>query len=95
LSYPTWSSSLYQYPHDQLRAITFSSDAELMRALERMWDRQHPLFGVPRDIAAERTLIFPADAVPHLTGIRCRKGSVIPQAEPPVARSPKAAAARE
>lgn len=81
-----WHMTLYQYPDDQLRAITFPSDAELMQALERMWDRRHPLFGVPRDIAAERTMILPAEAVPHLKGIRCRKGSVIAQAESPVAR---------
>jgi len=79
---PHWSMSLYQYPHDELRAVTFATDAELMRALERMWDRKHPLFGVPRDIAAERTMILPLDAVPHLQGIRLKKGRVIGQTEP-------------
>lgn len=78
----SWNMSLYQYPSDQLSAVTFPSDVELMRALERMWDQQHPLFGVPRDIASERTMILPVDAVPHLRGIKCRKEAVIPQKAP-------------
>ena len=95
MNHPAWTTTLYQYPDDQLCAVTFPSDSELMHALERMWDRHHPLFGVPRDIAAERTMILPAAAVPHLKGIRCWKGSVIAQAESPAVRTRRPAAVRD
>lgn len=66
---PKWRAHLDSYPYRDLRAVTFTSEGDLARALDRCFDPDHPLYGIPRDIVNSRTLILPQAALEYLNDL--------------------------
>jgi hypothetical protein len=58
-----WRPRLSQYPRHV--ALAFKTKESIEKVIDRLWEPDSPLFGVPRSLADGETLVVPADAVPH------------------------------
>jgi hypothetical protein len=64
----SWKADLNAYCYPELRALTFTTDDDLKRAIKLIWSKEE-LYGLPREPAGIRTLVVPADALRFFEGL--------------------------